>query len=220
MRKHSFAGEGQAWPSGTRQGISPQRFFPLKVLHLQSPRGLRVRSRQAGLTLIDLMIATTIMVIAVLATVGTIQTTSALGESTRETTVAYQAARSMVEDLQSQPFENLFRRHNEDADDDPAFGVLPNPGPDFAVDGMDVQAGDADGAAGRLIFPVDDDGILREDFDDPTFGLPMDLNGDGIIDGDNRIDDHIRLPVHVRVEWTGNTGDRFVEFQTVLYRRD
>jgi hypothetical protein len=126
----------------------------------------------------------------------------------------------MLEDLQSQPFENAFRRYNSDPADDPVGATIPNPGEAFAVAGLNLQALDADGISGRILFPVDELGILREDFEEPTFGMPRDLNGDGVIDGDNRIDDHILLPVRVRVEWNGNTGDRFVEFHTVLCRRE
>lgn len=198
-----------------RQGDSTPAYDPLKLLQTRRFPA----SQRAGLTLVDLMIGSVVMIIAVLATIGTIQTTSALGESTRETTIAYQATRAMVEELQAQPFEDLFRRYNSDDTDNPLLGTLPSPGDTFAVDGMDLQATDLDGFAGQLRFPVDEFGVLREDLVAPEFGLPMDLNGDGIIDGDNRIDDHIRLPLRVRVDWTGNAGDRFTEFSTVLFRR-
>ncbi len=170
--------------------------------------------------MVDLMVGVTVMVIGVLGTVGTLQTTSALNQSTHETTIAYQAARAMLEDLQAQPFENVFRRYNEDDTDDPVGAVEPNPGEAFQVAGLNIQALDADGISGRLLFPVDEFGVMREDIDDPSFGMPRDLNGDGVIDGANRIDDHILLPVRVRVEWTGKTGDRFVEFSTILCRRE
>lgn len=190
------------------------------ILNTKSPSQERACTSNSGLTLVDLMIATTIMVIGVLGTVGTLQTTSALSQSTRETTVAYQAARAMLEDLQSQPFQTTFRRYNADETDDPVGAVDPSPGEAFQVTGMTLQALDADGFAGQIFLPVDELGVLREDLEDASFGMPRDLNGDGVIDGANRNDDHILLPIRVRVEWNGNTGDRFIEFNTILCQRE
>ena len=184
----------------------------------QSPAAHGLSSK-TGLTLIDLVIATTVMVIGALGAVGTIQTTTALSQSTRETTTGYQACRAMLESLQAEPFDNVFRRFNSDEADDPIGSLLPAPGDGFQVAGMNLQALDADGLVGRMFFPMDDFGVLREDINDPSLGMPRDLNGDGIIDGDNRINDYILLPVRVRAEWSGNTGDRFVEFTTLLSKR-
>jgi hypothetical protein len=43
--------------------------------------------------------------------------------------------------------------------------------------------------------------VLREDVDAPRYGLPADLDGDGVIDGDPRDDDYQSLPVVVRLRW-------------------
>ena len=164
------------------------------------------------------MIASTVMVVGVLATVGTMRATSALGVSTRETTLAYQAARAKVEELKAQPFEFVLVRHNEDAADDPPG--LASPGVGFDVPGLDPVAGDADGLVGRLLFPENAGGELREDANQPEFGLPADLDGDDVIGALDVTGTHILLPVRVRIEWTGQTGDRFMEFSTVLFRRE
>ncbi len=42
---------------------------------------------------------------------------------------------------------------------------------------------------------------LREDLEDPRFGLPADLNGDGAMDGMAHDDDYAVLPVRVIVQW-------------------
>jgi hypothetical protein len=39
--------------------------------------------------------------------------------------------------------------------------------------------------------------VLREDADLPAFGLPFDLNGDGVIDGSARNADYRALPLTV-----------------------
>ena len=46
----------------------------------------------------------------------------------------------------------------------------------------------------------------------------MDLNADGVIDGDDRSDDFVILPVRIRVRWRGVTGLRFYDVCTVLLR--
>jgi hypothetical protein len=43
---------------------------------------------------------------------------------------------------------------------------------------------------------------LREDADTPLYGLPADLNGDGVIDGAAHDGDYRALPVVVRFRWT------------------
>jgi type II secretory pathway pseudopilin PulG len=47
---------------------------------------------------------------------------------------------------------------------------------------------------------------LREDVADGRFGLPADLNGDGVTDSDPRGGDYVVLPVHVRFMWRGPRG--------------
>jgi hypothetical protein len=42
---------------------------------------------------------------------------------------------------------------------------------------------------------------LREDAEAPRYGLPSDLDGDGVVDGDSRNDDYQSLPVVVRLRW-------------------
>jgi hypothetical protein len=46
---------------------------------------------------------------------------------------------------------------------------------------------------------------LREDLNAPRYGLPWDLNGDGLIDATPRNTDYRQLPVVVRIRW-GGTG--------------
>lgn len=58
---------------------------------------------------------------------------------------------------------------------------------------------------------------LTENSDLPEFGLPADLNGDGTIDGTNRIAQFHVLPVVIRMEWPKSDGStRSLDFATVL----
>lgn len=175
-------------------------------------------STRQAFTLVELLIAVTVLIVAMLGAVGTISTISSLGESNRESTVAYQAARAVMETLSSETFEELFARYNSDPADDPIFAGS-GPGPNFAVDGLDAQAGDADGLPGRVLLPESAGALLLETLVDSSFGMPRDLDGSGGVDAADHADDYILLPVRVRIEWTGKSGDRFVEYATILGRR-
>jgi hypothetical protein len=47
---------------------------------------------------------------------------------------------------------------------------------------------------------------LRESQVAPRYGLPADLNGDGLIDGSSREGDYRALPVVLRMRWTRESG--------------
>lgn len=110
--------------------------------------------------------------------------------------------------------------HDEVEANDPG-GVGTAPGPDFAVAGLDPRREDPDGMVGRVLFPTDPDdpAVLREDLVDATFGMPRDMNADDEVDGDDRSGDYFLLPVRVRLEWRGVSGDRALDIDTLLVAR-
>lgn len=167
------------------------------------------------MTVVELVVGMVILIIAVGGTLGVVSSFVTLEQSSRETTLAYLEAQRVVERLQSQPFDEVFARFNATQADDPAGD---SPGELFDVAGLNVRAGDADGSVGQIIFPTDpaDDSALREDLQDAALGMPRDLNADGVLDNDDRAGDYEVLPVRVRVEWRGRSGNRFVELHTVL----
>lgn len=58
---------------------------------------------------------------------------------------------------------------------------------------------------------------LREDTVAPEYGLPCDLNGDGVIDNKNHAADYKILPLVIRLDWpTADGGTRTVTFSTVI----
>lgn len=168
------------------------------------------------MTVVELVVGMVVLILAVGGTLGVITSFVTLEESSRETTLAYLEAQRTVEALQGQPFGEVFARFNDTAADDPAIGA--SPGAAFDVIGLEPQAGDADGRVGLVVFPSDpgDPTRLLENQQDPSLGLPRDLNADGELDGDDRAGDYEVLPVRVRVEWVGRSGNRFVELHTVL----
>lgn len=177
-------------------------------------------NRASGFTLTEVMLALTVLVVAVGGTLGTLNAYVRLDQQTAQRSVALRAAEMQIERLQSEPFSELFERYNANAADDPA-GLLPSPGQHFAVPGLDVQPGDADGFVGRIFLPEDPavPGVLREDLVDADLGTPLDLNLDGIIDGADHALDHVVLPVRVEVRWTGPAGLQSVTLDSSIAPR-
>jgi prepilin-type N-terminal cleavage/methylation domain-containing protein len=167
------------------------------------------RSRRRGLSLVEILFASSIFAVAAGATTYTLIKTTFLSRSTRETSRALEAAEGILETLKSEEFDKVFARFNATNADDSGT----SPGSDFAVPELDARAADADGLAGRILFPGD--GVtLQETVVDRGLGMPRDLNGDG--DALDAGTTYTVLPVRVRVEWRGSTGDRFIELCTTL----
>ncbi|WP_419192399.1 hypothetical protein [Engelhardtia mirabilis] len=132
---------------------------------------------------------------------------------------ALAAARAQVEALRIEDFADVYALYNSDAADDPG-GAGTAPGSGFAVPGLDPIPGDADGVAGEILFPEGPVGLgvdgLREDLTTGGFGLPFDLNGDGLVNGDNVAADYRLLPVCVRLEWRGPSTNESLEVRAWL----
>jgi len=181
----------------------------------RTPAGGRARRRR-GLTMIEIVCALAVLVLGVLgfsqALVGALRA----NVTTREATLATQAARSRIETLQATPFEEVFALYNATDADDPAGGTAPGAG--FAVPGLQALPGDADGLPGEIFFPVvaGAPGVLREDAGNAALGMPRDLDGDLFVDAADHSDDYRLLPVLVRVTWRGTKGRGQVEVKTLL----
>ena len=74
------------------------------------------RSRE-GFTLIEVALASTIIVVALLGAVSAVTSTAVLGDSNTESSTAYHAARAALENVQSRPFAELVTLFNADPDD-------------------------------------------------------------------------------------------------------
>ena len=170
--------------------------------------------RKGGFSLVEVMISSTIFLLVSGAVVTTLLVTTALNSTNRETMLAFEAAQSVVESLKVVEFGEVFARYNATAADDPAAGTSPGNG--FAVEGLALQEGDADGFAGAVEFPGNGVELREDDFDEPL-GMPRDLDGDGPpFDALNHALDSQILPVRVVVAWRGKNGPRTLELVTVL----
>ncbi len=181
----------------------------------------RRRGARAGFTLLEVMVASVVLAIGVASVSAAMVSAVALNNVNRETSLAQQSARMMLETVRATQFGDAFATYNLSAFDDPG-GPGTAPGQNFAVAGLSAQAGDADNMAGQIVFPTVVVGAidqLREDVVDGDFGMPRDLSGDGIIDGVNHAGDYQLLPVRVRVAWRGFSGNRALELESYLVDR-
>lgn len=159
------------------------------------------------------MLAVTIVAIALSAITVSMLSSMALSRVNRETALASQAARRQMEIVTSSVRGNSVPE---------AYAAL-SANPNFAVGGIDPLDGDADGMPGQIQFPtIDVAGVvqLREDVNDPSLGMPRDLDGlNGIDNLDHSADAQV-LPVRVRVQWQSVAGGtRTFDLETVLVAR-
>ena len=209
--------------------MSPKRAGPGKgaggrgnMSGLRCRVGRRRRGTSAGFSLVEVLVATSILIFAVLALSQSTVFSMRLGHANREAALAQAALRQALENLQAQDFASLFALYNTDPADDPG-GAGSAPGPGFAVAGLGARSGDPDGLVGRFILPAQvgpgGELELHEDFSDAAMGMPRDLNGDTFTDDEDHSGDYQILPVRVRLEWQGKGGERVMEVRTMVTRR-
>jgi len=117
---------------------------------------LRRRSRnrlQAGLTVVEVVVALSVLVVAVSIFCQMLVSTTRMRTMNRESLLAADAARVALERLRNVPFEQAWRLYNENPADDPG-GAGTGPGQRFAVDGLDAVDGAPAGMVGRYVFPT------------------------------------------------------------------
>lgn len=171
----------------------------------------------AGLSLTEAMLSLSIMLSIMVAFLRVMVLSEVASSTNHEVTLAKEAARSMIETLQAEPFDDVFASYNATGEDDP--GVAGSaPGASFDVAGLDPRTNDADGRVGTVLFPTLSGApeALREDAFLPQLGMPRDLNGDGNVDAVDHSGDYRLLPVIVRVEWRSATGASQLELKTML----
>lgn len=167
----------------------------------------------------------TILITAFMALSQSLGMSMKLSEDNREMALASDGIRGAMELIQGDVcFATIYRRYNGDPLDDPALtnpGLaaecqFPAPGNSFPVIGLQAQDGDPDGVVGEIVFPDIDVGGALELHEDLA---GRDLDMDGGIDGADHGDDYLILPVLIRVQWTGASGERSLEAQTLITDR-
>ena len=155
--------------------------------------------------MLELVVVMAMLTVAVGLFSSTLISTARHSRMKREMAIASEGARQALEWMRSQPASTLFASFNDSPADDPG-GVGSAPGSNFQVSGLTPRTGDADGRAGKILFPCIGNS-LREDVVDVPLGMPRDLNGDAAVDAVGHNGDYLLLPVHVRIEWKGVGGD-------------
>ena len=183
-------------------------------------RGTQRARTNAGFSLLEVVIAITVLTLALIGATGSILAGDRLQRVNRESALAENAVREVLESMRGSVLATTFARFNATAGDDPA-GVV-SPGATFAVEGLRAPPQNGGAPVGSIVFPVVLDGgvpELREDVVDAALGMPADLNGDGAIDAVDHSADYRVLPVRVQVQWCGVLGTRTLTVETVLWNR-
>jgi len=172
----------------------------------------------AGFTLVEVLIAGAFLALAACGMSAVIAGSMSMNAVNKETAQARTAARRMLEELQNVPTGDIFATFNGISEDDP-MGEATAPGSLFSIEMKPAEI-QVSNMTGQIVFPESYiSGELREDTVDPGLGMPRDLNGDWVIDSEDHAKDYLLLPIRIRVEWRGLTGDRTYELYTVLLNK-
>lgn len=174
-----------------------------------APLGSSRRSASLGFSLIDVIVAVTLITVALGGMLAVMFSNMRLARVNEQTAIAMDALTQMAQQLRAEDFGTIFANYNANANDDPG-GVGTAPGPNFAVPGLDLQQGDADGFVGRIAFPAPPAGApadsLREDSTDAAFGMPRNLGEPAGIDALDHATDYSLLPVRIQIDFRGASG--------------
>jgi prepilin-type N-terminal cleavage/methylation domain-containing protein len=220
-----------------RSPLRPHR--DARAVEGRAGRRARVRGRSLGFTIVEILIALSVLVVAASIFYQMVIGATRLRQVNHENALAADAARVVLERMRNETFLEVYRLYNEDPQDDPA-GQGTAPGNTFDVAGLTALDGGVGGKPGSITFPsllvqsggggggkkkmgmmggggeAVSDWQLREDYEDDSLGLPRDLNGDNVIDSADHSSDYILLPVRVRVSWKGPVGPRSFQIVTML----
>jgi prepilin-type N-terminal cleavage/methylation domain-containing protein len=204
---------------------------------------------QSGFTLLELMVAVVVIVVAFFGLLLSLHYGNVLNQTAREMESAHFAARKALEALKAYDFAFIYRSFNEDITDDPngpgTAEVMFPPlnisiaqgagqpdltakgdgiGNNFVVEGLRPRPNDPDGVVGTILFPEATDAtgkvVLSELGQDPFLGPPRDMNGNGTTNDIDVGPNYIMLPVSVLVQWQGVFGEeRQVRLDTVLHSK-
>ena len=158
-----------------------------------------------------------VMLVAMLGYLRSLSESISLSDSNRETVIAAHTLRTMLEEIRTVDFDDAFTTFNDWDDDDPG-GKGTAAGSGFEVPQFTARRDDADGMVGQILFPTAPNrpDVLTELPDGSFPFLPRDLDLNGDETGGDVTAGHKILPIVVRLEWTGASGNRELEVATIL----
>lgn len=172
-------------------------------------QGLRGRNRArgrgaAGFTLVEIGLAMTILLVALMAMGASTVRMSSLRRQNRERAIAQNAIRTISEQIHAT--SDRIRREGGvwSTDMIAALSAGGEIGETFDIEGLNAQQGLA--AVGAFQVFVDE---TQSDADIGfELGMPRDLDGDGSADNADVSDTARILPIVVRANWNGVSGDQ------------
>jgi hypothetical protein len=120
---------------------------------LSTLRHRSLKRPRAGLTVVEVVVALSVLVVAVSIFCQMLVSTARMRSMNRESLLAADAARVAIERLRNEDFATVWRRYNETPSDDPG-GAGTGPGARFAVEGLESVEGAPVGMVGRYVFPT------------------------------------------------------------------
>ena len=121
------------------------------------------RARQRGVTLIESMFAIGVVILSIMGLVASLLQGMALDQASRETELAMNAAREVLETMRgTDQFSEIYVRYNSDTEDDPTTGgersEVPNSrvsisASTFTVKGLSPRSDSGGNFVGRIEFP-------------------------------------------------------------------
>ena len=155
------------------------------------------KSQRGGFTLLEVTVSMAVLSVAFLALAQGLERTSRVRSTEREAVVAFQVAEHVMAEVEGTPFDQLWRRYNDDPSDDPASEAAA-PGSVRALEDLTVAGEELSVPLGLLEqgtvtvrLPMVGSGataILSELAQDEPLGCPRDLNGDGQIDAQEQLE--------------------------------
>ncbi|MEQ8763408.1 MAG: type II secretion system protein [Planctomycetota bacterium] len=174
------------------------------------------RRSEGGSTIVELLIALSILSVGLLAHGSLTLSSMTQSELNRERRLALEGLRSQLEQMRAWDFRQCYSAFDLSSANDPPGA----PGSQFDILGLEpVSPG---GRVGRVLLPTAPNPsgtpptALREDLSQPDIGLPADLDGDGAIDNLPKDDSYVRLPVRVEARWRGVSGEQQMIIATWL----
>ena len=154
--------------------------------------------RKGGFTLIETMMAMTMIAVALLALMHAVVSSMRLVEANRQDAVAMNHAREKIAEIESKDFETIFDLYKNHT-------WIP-----------EMQTGNS---RGRVLLPINGSGNLDETRSPSQFinmGFPRDINMDGDATDTNVNLTYRILPIKIVISWETVQGARSVEFNTIL----